>query len=1378
MGTLRAKARQRLWIAVAVSGTLTIGLSILWAGRKIEARREYAAYLEQGMASLKSGDDAEAVRQLGKYIRRNDDDVEALVAYAGARERVDAPRGANLRETIQVLKRILTLDPSREPESRKLLELYAKTGFSTEAIDSADAILAKMPDDLLALRSKTQSLIRLRRYPEALKVAIAWADVEPQSLEAQGATLWLMNEVERGPTGVLKRAEALATDQPNNVRFKVVRGMALLIANRPDDAKSVFRALAEEPTSDAEVANLVVESLDGLGLISESLDYLRLTTDTADDERVRQKLIRRLWQSGRHDEVIANIEQHPANQRSFRMEQQAIYAISLRRLGREADAAKAVMKLKSTGSGVLSDAWALIPDFMGGATFDDAGSRAVRDAVLRALAASPDSPYLRQCLAEAYVRLGEPELAVSIYREIVRSNPAWLTPLARLADLLLSRGRTSEAMEVATVGLVRSPSNVILAGALVRVWDTAIERRIRKDDADLFELALQVQKAQPGEPQSLPVYVRALVAKGDTAGAKATLAVALEGQARPDEGDLLRWAELSRAKGLGLEQRCLDLHAQLYGKTPAAAFANAYGLFTAGDPARGRQSLADARAQVKTDPAQETAWRLADARFLDLIQSPEALPTWKKLADELPDELIVQQAAISTPSTSTDRELQSRVIDRLQKLTGEGGQLWRLARARWLMTGNFAPTDSDQALTLLSEVLRLSPDSVEARFLLAQCLDRTGNTPKAIEHLSTAARLDPDSRPVALYFAQLLQKSGDFVRAREQLDRLTRNGMDDPEQGRRAAILLAQQGDTRRAVNILEDARSQSRQAEILLATLYYSLNQFDEAQRLSSKLLENPDVAAVKLAADLYASMGRLDDAARVLEQLDTIQADAGVRELLRADLQARYGDPIQALKLYKAATVAAPKNPGVWRALAVAQLQQSTQIDAIKTLADGLANNPDSKELRAIDANKDLIISALNYGLVPLAIGLVQTGGDKALVDTVTALCASDADQVSRALVYLDQLAGRYPNSLPVQLVVAERYLQFNQVDKAASIAGRATQAFPQSPEPPRLASLALARQGDWQQALGLAKIWRQRTSGDPLAADLSIAECLEKTGQIDLVAKQLEPYLTVVTGRPGRVSPAVVRWALAMHRTGRATEATDRLMPMLKPGSPLFEAWASAAVTELPSEQAGDWIKRLSDLGASSEDGAPVLAWAWETFGNRFDDGNFRQKGAAAFTDIESRPNLPVPLLLRLGSRQESRRDLTVAAALYQRAVDAGDPSGIALNNLASVLTQLGRPAEAIPLALKAVTAHPTQPEFLDTLAEAQTQAGQTEAALGTRRQTVRLAPGELRFRLALAEGLKSAGIVDEFKATVQDLNAILPPINARPDSLVKRLESLRS
>ncbi|CAL8980192.1 TPR repeat-containing protein YrrB [Rhodoplanes serenus] len=105
------------------------------------------------------------------------------------------------------------------------------------------------------------------------------------------------------------------------------------------------------------------------------------------------------------------------------------------------------------------------------------------------------------------------------------------------------------------------------------------------------------------------------------------------------------------------------------------------------------------------------------------------------------------------------------------------------------------------------------------------------------------------------------------------------------------------------------------------------------------------------------------------------------------------------------------------------------------------------------------------------------------------------------------------------------------------------------------------------------------------------------------------------------------------------------------------------------------------------------------------------------------------------------------LAGAVRRYQEALEIAPRSAIVHNNLANLLTELGRPHEAIAHLRQALAADPSAALVHNNLANALARQGDTAGAIGHYRQALALAPDFAEALLALGTTLATLGAFDE-------------------------------
>src|SRR5829696_5303616 len=157
------KSRKKKWILiVSVSPAMTL-VGGYFVGKFI-LRQRVQGWRDRGIAASKAGEHAKATELLVRYLQRRPDDVQALDNYIRSRELAELANGQHLAETIAAIRLLLNNDPDRVDQQVHLLELYARLDNRPEAIDTANALLKKQPDNVRVLKLKTEVLFRMRNH--------------------------------------------------------------------------------------------------------------------------------------------------------------------------------------------------------------------------------------------------------------------------------------------------------------------------------------------------------------------------------------------------------------------------------------------------------------------------------------------------------------------------------------------------------------------------------------------------------------------------------------------------------------------------------------------------------------------------------------------------------------------------------------------------------------------------------------------------------------------------------------------------------------------------------------------------------------------------------------------------------------------------------------------------------------------------------------------------------------------------------------------------------------------------------------------------------------------------------------------------------------
>lgn len=1418
---IRPKTMRRLAIILAACAIIAVVFTALYISSQKRAEQRLLAERKAGMAAFAEGDYQTALARLSKYVSKRKDDPDALFAYGKSRARVEETNGKHIVEAMGVFRLLLSKPLADEKlkldAQHMLLEIYDKASFSSESITLADELLAAHPDDTQAMKYKATALSRLRQYEPALAVAQKRNEIEPLDLDGQLQTLNLLFRLKKSKDELVAHAEKLRQQHPDDPRFELLLGVAYGYGNDETQARTWLRAAASRKAPNAEFVTLLTRYFDDLKLFDESQAVLERADRETNDPAIRQVLIQRLWQSGRASEVVRRLESLDAREPSSDSELLAFKALSLYRLNRAAEAGQIVEALAQRTDDPVALAWSTAMQ----ARFADPElePKELVNQLQAALVRDPDNAQIRFMLGEAFAQLGEDELALQAWQQAAEEAPSWAAPRVLRANTLTRTGRTEAALSEAVAGF-RSAPNISSAVALAVAWHARVLQTGNPEDARrLLNHVADIQEKIPGESATLPIYVSLLARAGEKDKAADVVQRALRKSLDLPQETLLRLATVSRDEQLGLEKQILDQMELNVGLTPAVAYARAADLASGGQQDDGLKYLQAAAGHGKGDPL---SWRLAIAQYKDAIRHPTAVAEWRALADENPSNLRIQNLILDYDQARTawqDRDLIARTIERLRKLTGDDAMKWKLARARWLL-GEGSERETAEAVNLLTDIVRASPNLTPPRMLLAEALEKVGNRARAIDELTAAAEQNPWSTEVTFTLARLLQAEGKLDDSRKYLIRLADNVALNPASRRRLAEMLAQHGETQRAIQLLRSATpttmtattatadaagsgtidaEKDPQSALLLADLLRRSGDLGKAEELYDKLLAAPapSLSALQRAADFFASQRRMDRAQQVLDRVRHASVPEFEQRPALANFDERYVGDQAAEQEFRAAASAAPGEARAWRELSGFYLRHGQYAQAAAAAIEGLKILPADAELRSLHAQAQAMASAPAPSTQPeestediqqMVNILSKDPDNEAAAETLRVMRASHEghDSPQQRVARLRDLAGRFPRFLPIQMMLADSYLSLKQTSEALQIATRAMHQFPNEAAPAQMLVRIYADGQSWTEMLSAAQAWRQRTLDNPLQPDLMIAEAHLRLQRPSAAINQLAPYVNAAVADPQTHFATLVFYGRALVIAGRESEASDLLLPLAKQSPEWRDAWLNILSTSLPNADAAiAWIERVAPfVPADSIDQQFNLANGWFNVAQHFGgDQRAYARARAVLEPIAAKPDAGLPAILLYGSSCEQLGDLSAAEKSYRRALEIDPTLAVVKNNLAYVLLQNnGDIAEARRLASEAVAASPMVSGFYDTLARVQSKNGENAEAIKNFEMARKLQPNSLEALIGLADILSRTGQRDRALPVLQQIDTLLsdkpdlsPPLKQQLDTVREALSS---
>jgi tetratricopeptide (TPR) repeat protein len=1367
--------RRRL-VAVGVILTTLTGAAVGgFVYRRHQIDRNFRRLRADGLAADARHEPVKAVDLLGQYLARYPDDVPALTRYADDRMSVPLPDDGQVGLTIQALRYALHLDPALADQRRTLMSLYLKTGYWTEALETADQVLAADPPgrakaDREPLAARASALARLRRINEATTAATAWCAADPGSVDARLLRLDLGHVAGDPPI----QADAMirtwaASPALTKTAADLLRGHARVLDSDPSAARAPLTAAAHDAPFDPQSAAPLERDLDLVGLPDLALEVAK-ARQAADpsDLAARIDLVRREWIDRQFQAVIDLVT--PVKDRGLLpSETLGLEAVAKSELGQLVALTPIEAEL-SARPDATARAWAAVVGQLSSGKFEPDKLLAACGPALTA----QDGPILRYYVGESYLSLGDPQRAAREWQRVVGSDPAWPLPAVRLCQLLTEQARPKEALTAGYEAVRRAPHDAVAATAMATAWAAAVDAGQDDDIDGCLLLLTQLIKQLPTDTNLPPLQATVLARAGRGTDTAAVIRGALSSKQVLPEQSWFTLAAASTTLGLGLEQQCLARSLNEHGITPRSAYARAVSLHFAaldqsGPPANPLQRDPGLGAfdadHAAAPPSPDLAWQLARARYLDVTGNTAATAAWAGLSAAHPQDADVQRLAVSAASVQADPSVMRGIIDRLMAIGGPDSPAYELARARFDISFGKTPADATDSRKLLDNVLRQSPDSLEARLLSARAYEIAGRIAGAVADLRAAVAINPESVPVRLALARLLQSQGDFQGAIEQFDHLDLKRLTTDDQRQQAAALLAQHGQADRAIDLLH-AADPSPIGRLMLARLYQRTGQSERAIGILDDLLKTrTDPAALAYEADLLASAGQMHKARQLLDRLHDLPP--GVADLIRADFALRHDSPTSpdaALALFASATTADPSNANAWRARVAAELSVNRPADAVAVATEGAKPLPTDPVLAFFRDNGPAVESAA----AEPAAGPILTA---AVRDPSVIPAATEALTLMQPAVTGDQsldwlamkfteLAGKYPTFAPIDLYLIDVQQRAGRLDDAVGVATRAAQAFPDDPAVLRAETDALFKDARWSEVISVAAKWKRQIAADGLAADLIAAEAMIESGRAKEVAPLLGAYIEH-PGGPGYV-PAVAVVGRARVASGQ-TEPELGMTPLLQQGAAGRAAWMKFAVDLLPADEADAAIQRaVKSMPADDWAEHVTASEAWAKLAGRTGSQAYAAAAVLVLTPFLSGPNPPVPVLLASASWSEKLGKAAAAESLYRRVLAIVPNQPDAGNNLAMILARSDRTGAALELidaVIKAKAARPNA-DLYDTRAFVHLKAGRFDAAIADIDHALRMAPTRVSFRVRRVQILSAAGRSRDAEADVRRLNADFP------------------
>lgn len=1386
---MQRKVRRRLLIAAMIAIVGAAGLGGTYAYLQHRKNNNARASYAKGLGQLDAGKYEEALHSVGRYVQRYPDDLEALSKYGNLRERVPLPNNRHLVEAMKVHLRVLNEAPDNLAARHELIRLYELTGFDTELLHMSEQTLGKAPGDRRALYGRAVALFRLAtpaRRQDALNAVTQYVEAAPNDLKGHLLAFEIMRGTSEGQSRIQTWIDEMEKAQGATLRTLILRSISHAYRGDFGEAKAlaIKAAAAEGADFDEELVTVFASHCDRLGLFEQTLAMLDKFASTQKSPTAYTMLLRRLYMAGAYAKAAA-VPVTASNVQALFLK--GLCSIESQEMSGVTSATQSLRSLEGKENpAALADLLELLSQ----------PRREPTDLLKRAQTVSiadPSNVCAQLYVADGLLGLGEAESALNVYKRIANQEPAWSTPVSKIAELAADNGRYADGQQLARKALERNPQDILGLLQLARCMAKDISLANTTPLAEVLQTLDQVDKITAADSMrrfsTVPIRVNALVAAGKIEEAKQVVETMLGASDNAATATVVMSVLLeSRALGSSVEEQVEAYYQERFGFAPDLVAHKVRRLITNGQKEQAVKLVADAVAQAKPEEALE--WKVLHAKVLDDVGAPGALEAWKTLADSFSGNARVQWYALASRSARTDYAFEGRLIERIGEQSELRGTNWKIARAQWLMRGKESQKTAEAAV-ILSDLVKAQPENTSARLLLAECMLRLNQQTSATEQVMAASDIDPHSADHALSAARMLLQRGDARRAVTYLQRALFSAAATDPQRLEAANAMASLGAPVEALRALQQAYPDlNAQVErngglaLLVAKLSMASGQLDQVERVCPVLERVGSAEALAFVASYYASTGRSDAAAVQMQRIEQAAAPEGQKALIRAQYQLRFGEREKALEILSAALTKNASDPVLW----IQKIRATAGIQGIDAaLREGTAARdalPNDAAIRqfvelAPEAKK---VSTTWPEAVEIALDVLDdpTLGQQARQALLTmselnrgGSPAERAGKLSRLVVQLDRFPGLYKATI-------RTLLEANQVTEAASTASLASGRFPQDPKLAEQATLAYSLAGRWSEAAAAANEWRRRADVDTFAPDVYLASAAARMGDWKKASESLQPYLKNRTDKK-RYEAAAILMASLQLASNQLDEAEKLLRPELATGASWRAGWI-----QLASDQIADlnisrrWLREVEEsIDPSAAEEHALLLNAWMKLRERGGGSEDVSEAVRVANKLVAIGNVPIPYLVGAAQIKEVSGDVDGAVALYRKVLASEPREPIASNNLAMILLSQKKDlaqAEQLATVASEVIGHPNHVDFLDTLSTALSANGHLERAAQTAAQALKADGNRPELHLRRIDWLAQLGRTREASSALKEFQETRASMRALTDVEQRQLSEL--
>jgi tetratricopeptide (TPR) repeat protein len=190
---------------------------------------------------MREENESKAIRIIEAFIRNHPDNVEALLLYIQLNK-----KGIDEKELIEMLNRILAVDPDNQETYIRLGKIYIEQKNHTAALTLFEKMTARFPDDYVGQYYLGEALMNLEQYDRAKAQFLKTIELEPELVAPRMALIdiYQTQKKEGFHEQVIDTFHQVLNIEPDNYSARFGLALSYYHSGLTQQAEEIFMELA------------------------------------------------------------------------------------------------------------------------------------------------------------------------------------------------------------------------------------------------------------------------------------------------------------------------------------------------------------------------------------------------------------------------------------------------------------------------------------------------------------------------------------------------------------------------------------------------------------------------------------------------------------------------------------------------------------------------------------------------------------------------------------------------------------------------------------------------------------------------------------------------------------------------------------------------------------------------------------------------------------------------------------------------------------------------------------------------------------------------------------------------------------------------------